>query len=154
MIPRKSRGINRRVGCHCTVDLITPLGSKFFESGPSSSLLNSLLYLFIGVPLKHSPGEQEKSLPTRTMFAICIRQSISRARYILCTESLILHRTRSASVSSHIKQEPTSTRIGATKLLLVLAPSIYIGGWLGKNLAEFLDEWSIFYPECDDDEDD
>lgn len=112
------------------------------------------MYSFIGILLKHSLAkeEQEKCLPTRTMFAICIRQSISRARNILCSKSL--HRTRTASVSSHIKQEPTSTRIGATKLLLVLAPSIYIGGLLGKNLAEFLDEWSIFYPECDDDEDD
>lgn len=133
-----------------TVDLITPS----FESGSSSSLLKCLLYSFIGVLLEHSLGGQEKSekcLPTRAMFAICIRQNISRARKILCTESL--HRTGTASVSN-IKQEPTSTRIGATKLLLVLAPSIYIGGWLGKNLAEFLDEWSIFYPECDDDEDD
>ena len=112
----------------------------------------SLLCLFLVVLLKHSLLEQEKCLPTRTMFAICIRQSISRARDILSTESLIVHRTRTALVSSHIKQEPSSTRIGATKLLLVFAPSIYIGGWLGKNLAEFLEEWSIFCPECDDDE--
>lgn len=136
----------------CESCRILPSGRLISETGPSSSLLNSLLYSFIGVLLKHFPGEQEKCLPTRTMFASCVRQSISRARNILWAESS--HRTRTASVSSHIKQEPTSTRIGATKLLLVLAPSIYIGGQLGKNLAEFLDEWSIFYPECDDDEDD
>ena len=79
------------------------------------------------------------------MFGICIRRA-------LFLESPYL--TRNASRSIHIKQEPTSTRIGATKLMLVLAPSIYVGGRLGKNLAEFLDEWSIFCPECDDDEDD
>lgn len=45
-------------------------------------------------------------------------------------------------------------RIGVMKLLFVLVLSIYIGGWLGKNLVEFLDEWSIFYFECEDDEDD
>ncbi len=93
-------------------------------------------------------------MPAGIMIAICIRQTLSRARNVLFYESQHLTRTASLSSSSHIKQEPTSTRIGATKLLLVLAPCIYIGGQLGKNLAEFLDEFSIFCPECDDDEDD
>lgn len=34
-----------------------------------------------------------------------------------------------------------------------MIPGIYFGGRLGRNLAEFLDEWSIFIAE-DDDEDD
>ena len=86
------------------------------------------------------------------MFAIYIRRTLSQTRNgLCCTTPHIV--TRTAGFSTHIKQEPWSSRIGSTKLLLVLGPCIYFGGRLGKNLAEFLDEWSIFCPE-DDEEDD
>lgn len=85
------------------------------------------------------------------MFSFLIRRTLSQVRLILRFESLQL--TNTASLSSHIKQEPTSTSIGITKVMIVMIPGIYFGGRLGRNLAEFLDEWSIFIAE-DDDEDD
>jgi len=86
------------------------------------------------------------------MFAnICMIRTLSRTRNGLCFATP--HFARTVRFSSQIKQEPTSTKIGSTKLLLVVGPCIYFGGRLGKSLAEFLDEWNIFCPE-DDDEDD
>lgn len=89
--------------------------------------------------------------PFKLMFAICIRRALSRTRNGLCFSSSLLSRT--VGSSSHIKQEPWSSRIGTTKLLLVMGPCIYFGGRLGRNLAELLDEWSIFCPEDDEEED-
>lgn len=85
------------------------------------------------------------------MFSFLIRRTLSQARLILRFEPPQL--TNTASLSSHIKQEPSSTSIGITKVIVVMVPGIYFGGRLGRNLAEFLDEWSIFNAE-DDDEDD
>lgn len=85
------------------------------------------------------------------MFPFLLKRTLSQARHALRFESLQLIKT--ASLSSHIKREPSSTSIGITKVMVVLVPGMYFGGRLGRNLAEFLDEWSIFNAE-DDDEDD
>ena len=83
------------------------------------------------------------------MIATCIRCPLSRTR-LLCFSCAKF--TRSSGISSHIKQEPWSSRIGTSKLLIIWGPCIYFGGLLGKSLAEFLDEWSIFSPGDDEDE--
>lgn len=85
------------------------------------------------------------------MVSFLMRRTLSQARLTLRLESPQLSNT--ASLSSQIKQEPSSTSIGITKVMIVMVPGIYFGGRLGRNLAEFLDEWSIFNAE-DDDEDD
>ena len=84
-----------------------------------------------------------------SMIASCIRCPLSRTRLFCLSYANV---TRSSGISSHIKQEPWSSRIGTSKLLLILGPCIYFGGLLGKSLAEFLDEWSIFCPGDDEDE--
>lgn len=54
---------------------------------------------------------------------------------------------------SYIKWELSFISIGIIKVMVVLVFGMYFGGWLGRDLVEFLDEWSIFNVE-DDDEDD
>ena len=90
----------------------------------------------------------------QVMFAICIRRAVWRTRNHNGLSSYPRLCMSTAVSSSKIKQEPPTARIGATKLLLVMGPCIYFGGRLGKLIAEALEEWSIFSPEDDDDEDD
>lgn len=47
---------------------------------------------------------------------------------------------------------PKRQFLGITKLLLVSAPFIYIGGMISMHGASFLEDYDIFVPEDDDDD--
>ncbi|ESO10730.1 hypothetical protein HELRODRAFT_96981 [Helobdella robusta] len=62
-------------------------------------------------------------------------------RSIVCTES------------GSVLEKPTRVKFGVLKVLLVVLPSIYVGGIMSRTGAHLLEEHDIFVPENDDDDD-
>lgn len=52
-----------------------------------------------------------------------------------------------------VKAKPQSSKFGILKASIIITPCVYFGGMLSKNLASFLEEWNIFVPDDDDDDD-
>jgi hypothetical protein len=57
------------------------------------------------------------------------------------------------STNEAVKPEPTRRSFGLLKASILVVPCVYIGGYLSQNLASFLEEWNIFVPNDDDDDD-
>lgn len=80
------------------------------------------------------------------MFAFCARKTLNSAN---------LHHLKRVFYSSYepVKSQPTRSSFGLLKASMVVVPCIYVGGYLSMNFASFLEEWNIFVPDEDDDDD-
>ncbi|CAH1272876.1 SMDT1 [Branchiostoma lanceolatum] len=61
-------------------------------------------------------------------------------------------RTKITSANGALLPEPYNIRFGLAKVLLVSTPFLYLGAWISKEGAEFLEENDIFVPDDDDDD--
>jgi len=60
-------------------------------------------------------------------------------------------RTVVYSESGAILEKPERVSFGLLKVLFVVGVSVFIGGTISKNGAEFLEEHDLFVPDEDDD---
>ncbi|ROL15620.1 Essential MCU regulator, mitochondrial [Anabarilius grahami] len=51
------------------------------------------------------------------------------------------------------QQHRTATAFGLVRIMMVVAPFLYVGTLISKNFAALLEEHDIFVPEDDDDDD-
>uniref|UniRef100_A0A8C1VAC5 Essential MCU regulator, mitochondrial n=1 Tax=Cyprinus carpio TaxID=7962 RepID=A0A8C1VAC5_CYPCA len=63
------------------------------------------------------------------------------------------HRTAVSTTSGAILPKPKKTAFGPLRILMVVAPFLYVGTLISKNFAALLEEHDIFVPEDDDDDD-
>ncbi|XP_016385312.1 essential MCU regulator, mitochondrial [Sinocyclocheilus rhinocerous] len=63
------------------------------------------------------------------------------------------HRTVVSTTSGAILPKPKKTAFGLVRILMVVAPFLYVGTLISKNFAALLEEHDIFVPEDDDDDD-
>ncbi|XP_042572411.1 essential MCU regulator, mitochondrial-like [Cyprinus carpio] len=63
------------------------------------------------------------------------------------------HRTAVSTTSGAINPKPKKTAFGPLRILMVVAPFLYVGTLISKNFAALLEEHDIFVPEDDDDDD-
>ncbi|XP_059413380.1 essential MCU regulator, mitochondrial-like [Carassius carassius] len=63
------------------------------------------------------------------------------------------HRTAVNTTSGAILPKPKKTMFGPLRILMVVAPFLYVGTLISKNFAALLEEHDIFVPEDDDDDD-
>ncbi|XP_026077823.1 essential MCU regulator, mitochondrial [Carassius auratus] len=63
------------------------------------------------------------------------------------------HRTAVNTTSGAILPKPKKTAFGPLRILMVVAPFLYVGTLISKNFAALLEEHDIFVPEDDDDDD-
>ncbi|XP_016116569.1 essential MCU regulator, mitochondrial [Sinocyclocheilus grahami] len=63
------------------------------------------------------------------------------------------HRTVVSTTSGAILPKPKKTAFGLVRILMVVAPFLYVGTLISKNFAALLEEHDIFVPEDDDDGD-
>ncbi|XP_078691436.1 essential MCU regulator, mitochondrial-like isoform X1 [Branchiostoma floridae x Branchiostoma belcheri] len=61
-------------------------------------------------------------------------------------------RTKITNSAGAMLPEPYNIRFGLAKVLLVSTPFLYLGAWISKEGAEFLEENDIFVPDDDDDD--
>ena len=60
-------------------------------------------------------------------------------------------RTVVYSESGALLERPTRVSFGLLKVLVTVGVSVFIGGTISKNGAEFLEEHDLFVPDEDDD---
>ncbi|XP_075255704.1 essential MCU regulator, mitochondrial-like [Convolutriloba macropyga] len=71
------------------------------------------------------------------------------------TQSLaMVLRRHVTTVTGGIASKPDKLKFGAFRVFVVFTPLIYLGGYVSKEGAAFLEEKEIFIPEGDDDDDD
>ncbi|XP_051571244.1 essential MCU regulator, mitochondrial-like [Myxocyprinus asiaticus] len=63
------------------------------------------------------------------------------------------YRTAVRSTTGAILPKPKKTSFGVVRIMMVVAPFLYIGTLISKNFAAILEEHDIFVPEDDDDDD-
>ncbi|KAK9978960.1 hypothetical protein ABG768_020696 [Culter alburnus] len=63
------------------------------------------------------------------------------------------HRTAVSTTSGAILPKPKKTAFGLVRIMMVVAPFLYVGTMISKNFAALLEEHDIFVPEDDDDDD-
>ncbi|XP_058625604.1 essential MCU regulator, mitochondrial-like [Onychostoma macrolepis] len=63
------------------------------------------------------------------------------------------HRTAVSTTSGAILPKPKKTAFGLVRIMMVVAPFLYVGTLISKNFAALLEEHDIFVPEDDDDDD-
>jgi len=80
------------------------------------------------------------------MFAFHLRKAFSSSNINLLKSAFM-------SNSEAIKSEPKASSYGLLKASVLVAPCLSVGGWMSKNLACILEEWNIFVPDDDDDDD-
>ncbi|XP_073703898.1 essential MCU regulator, mitochondrial [Garra rufa] len=78
--------------------------------------------------------------------------SVPRAR-LLRIQQQQQHRTAVSTTSGAILPKPKKTALGLVRILMVVAPFLYVGTLISKNFAALLEEHDIFVPEDDDDDD-
>ncbi|KAK2917187.1 hypothetical protein QQF64_026204 [Cirrhinus molitorella] len=75
--------------------------------------------------------------------------SVPHARLIRTQQ----HRTAVSTTSGAILPKPKKTAFGLVRIMMVVAPFLYVGTLISKNFAALLEEHDIFVPEDDDDDD-
>ncbi|XP_055051137.1 essential MCU regulator, mitochondrial [Misgurnus anguillicaudatus] len=88
------------------------------------------------------------------MAAVSLRRFVSlvssvRRSGLVCTQ----YRTAVCSSSGAILPKPKKTSFGLMRIMMVVAPFLYVGTQISKNFAALLEEHDIFVPEDDDDDD-
>ncbi|XP_073691472.1 essential MCU regulator, mitochondrial-like [Garra rufa] len=79
--------------------------------------------------------------------------SVPRARLVRIQQQQQQHRTAVSTTSGAILPKPKKTALGLVRILMVVAPFLYVGTLISKNFAALLEEHDIFVPEDDDDDD-
>ncbi|KAA0706379.1 Essential MCU regulator, mitochondrial [Triplophysa tibetana] len=83
----------------------------------------------------------------RRLFSVVI-DPVRRSRLVFSQ-----HRTAVSSSTGAILSKPKKTSLGLMRIMMVVAPFLYIGTQISKNFAALLEEHDIFVPEDDDDDD-
>jgi len=91
------------------------------------------------------------------MSRLC-RLQLMTFKNVLCSNSAVQRspcvsnvRTMVYSESGAILERPQRVSFGLLKVLVVVGVSVFIGGTISKNGAEFLEEHDLFVPDEDDD---
>lgn len=80
-----------------------------------------------------------------------LKTIFTRNGTILRTPNVNAVRTHVYSDSGAILPKPERVPLGLPKVLLVVGVSVFVGGTISKNGAEFLEEHELFIPDEDDD---
>ncbi|KAI2666833.1 Essential MCU regulator, mitochondrial [Labeo rohita] len=77
--------------------------------------------------------------------------SVPRARLVGTQQQQ--HRTAVSTTTGAVLPKPKKTAFGLVRIMMVVAPFLYVGTLISKNFAALLEEHDIFVPEDDDDDD-
>ncbi|XP_067310572.1 essential MCU regulator, mitochondrial-like [Pseudorasbora parva] len=83
--------------------------------------------------------------------SVSARRFVSRS--VGCLVRTQQHRTAVRTTSGAILPKPKKTAFGLVRIMMVVAPFLYVGTLISKNFAALLEEHDIFVPEDDDDDD-
>ena len=75
---------------------------------------------------------------------LCSNSAVQRAPYLNSVRTVVY------SESGAILERPERVSFGLVKVLVVVGVSVFIGGTISKNGAEFLEEHDLFVPDEDD----
>ena len=76
---------------------------------------------------------------------LCSNPAVQRAPSVNSVRTLVY------SESGALLERPQRVSFGVLKVLAVVGISVFIGGTISKNGAEFLEEHDLFVPDEDDD---
>lgn len=62
-------------------------------------------------------------------------------------------RSNISTPTGAIPPKPAREFLGITKLVIITIPFLYLGGMISMHGASFLEDYDIFVPEDDDDDD-
>ncbi|XP_067226083.1 essential MCU regulator, mitochondrial-like [Chanodichthys erythropterus] len=89
-------------------------------------------------------------MAARRVVSLSLGSLSPRARLVRVQQQ---HRTAVSTTSGAILPKPKKTAFGLVRIMMVVAPFLYVGTMISKNFAALLEEHDIFVPEDDDDDD-
>ncbi|XP_048016433.1 essential MCU regulator, mitochondrial-like isoform X1 [Megalobrama amblycephala] len=90
-------------------------------------------------------------MAARRVVSLSLGSLAPRARLVRAQQQQ--QRTAVSTTSGAILPKPKKTAFGLVRIMMVVAPFLYVGTMISKNFAALLEEHDIFVPEDDDDDD-
>ncbi|XDV11006.1 hypothetical protein PO909_000077 [Leuciscus waleckii] len=88
-------------------------------------------------------------MSARRVVSLSVGCLVPRARLVWSQP----HRTAVRTTKGGILPKPQKTAFGLVRIMMVVAPFLYVGTQISKSFAALLEEHDIFVPEDDEDDD-